>query len=85
MKKALEEQRQKILTMKENSDSAMTLKRDLEAAKNQFELVSTRTSRVLSSTLPNFATCGLIMEPIPSPIWASCWRLIWLTAWRAVT
>ena len=62
LKKALEEQRQKILTMKENSDSALTLKRDLEAAKNQFELVSTRTSMSEISSRQATANAFLVTE-----------------------
>lgn len=62
LKKALEEQRKKILTMKENSDSAMTLKRDLEAAKNQFELVSTRTSMSEISSRQATANAFLVTE-----------------------
>ncbi|BET27250.1 chain length determinant protein EpsF [Limnobacter thiooxidans] len=62
LSKALEEQRRKILTMKENSDSAMTLKRDLEAAKNQFELVSTRTSMSEISSRQANANAFLVTE-----------------------
>lgn len=62
LSKALEEQRKKILTMKENSDSALTLKRDLEAAKNQFELVSTRTSLSEISSRQATANAFLVTE-----------------------
>lgn len=44
VKKAVDDQRNRILTLTENRDSAMTLQRDLDAAKKQFELVSARTS-----------------------------------------
>jgi succinoglycan biosynthesis transport protein ExoP len=62
LSKALEEQRKKILTMKENSDSAMALKRDLEAARNQFELVSTRTSMSEISSRQANANAFLVTE-----------------------
>ena len=44
IRRALEEQRNRILKLTENRDSAMTLQRDLDAAQKQFELVSARTS-----------------------------------------
>ncbi|HEX4878292.1 MAG TPA: hypothetical protein VFV39_00475, partial [Limnobacter sp.] len=44
IKKALEEQRQRVLELTRNRDSAMALKRDLDAAQRQFELLATRSS-----------------------------------------
>jgi polysaccharide biosynthesis transport protein len=44
VRKALEEQRERILKLTENRDSAKALQRDLDAAQKQFELVSARTS-----------------------------------------
>lgn len=44
VRKALEEQRNRILKLTENKDSAMALQRDLDAAQKQFEMVATRTS-----------------------------------------
>jgi polysaccharide biosynthesis transport protein len=62
IRKALEEQRNKILKLKENSDSAMTLKRDLEAAQKQFELVSTRSSMSDISSRQTTANAFLVSE-----------------------
>lgn len=59
---ALEDQRNKILKLKENSDSAMTLKRDLQAAEKQFELVSTRTSMSEISSRQATSNAFLVSE-----------------------
>lgn len=62
IRKAIEEQRNKILKLKENSDSAMALKRDLEAAQKQFELVSTRSSMSDISSRQSTANAFLVSE-----------------------
>ncbi|WP_414010769.1 GNVR domain-containing protein [Limnobacter sp.] len=62
LKKAIEEQRNKILKLKENSDSAMTLKRDVEAAIKEFELVSSRTSMSEVSSRQTTANAFLVSE-----------------------
>ena len=62
IRRTLDEQRNKILKLKENSDSAMTLKRDLEAAQKQFELVSTRSSLSDISSRQASANAFLVSE-----------------------
>ena len=60
IKKALEEQRNRILKLTENKDSAMALQRDLDAAEKQFEMVSTRTSMSEISSKQNSANVFLV-------------------------
>ncbi|MCR2745919.1 hypothetical protein [Limnobacter parvus] len=60
LKSALEEQRQRILELTENRDSAMTLRRDLDAAEKQFELVSARTSMSEISSRQTTANAFLV-------------------------
>lgn len=60
IQKALEEQRNRILTLTENKDSAMALQRDLDAAEKQFEMVSTRTSMSEISSQQNSANVFLV-------------------------
>lgn len=62
LQKNLEEQRNKILKLKENFDSATTLKRDLEAAEKEFELVSTRTSMSELSSRQTTTNAFLVSE-----------------------
>ncbi|MFN4329826.1 MAG: GNVR domain-containing protein [Limnobacter sp.] len=74
IRKAVEEQRNKILKLKENRDAAMALQRDVDVAQKQFELVSTRTSMSEISSRQTTAHAHLVSEAIPpahpsSPRW----------------
>ncbi|HEX4856390.1 MAG TPA: hypothetical protein VFV28_06220, partial [Limnobacter sp.] len=60
VRKALEEQRQRILKLTENRDSAMALQRDVDAAQKQFELVSARTSMSEISSRQTSANAFLV-------------------------
>lgn len=62
IRNALEAQRNKILKLRENSDAAMTLKRDVEAAEKQFELVSSRSSMSEISSRQTTANAFLVSE-----------------------
>lgn len=81
LKQALEEQRKKILKLKENIDSAMVLRRDLDAAQKQFELVSTRTSMSEISSRQTSANAFLVSEAnVPGKVSSPNLKLIALSA-----
>ncbi|HEX4918772.1 MAG TPA: hypothetical protein VFV43_12800 [Limnobacter sp.] len=62
IKKALEEQRQRVLELTRNRDSALALKRDLDAAQRQFELLATRSSMSEISSRQTNANAFLVTE-----------------------
>lgn len=62
IKKALEDQRKKILELTRNRDSALALKRDLDAAQRQFELLAARSSMSEISSRQTNANAFLVTE-----------------------
>lgn len=62
IKRALEEQRQRVLELSRNRDSALTLKRDLDAAQRQFELLATRSNMSEISSRQTNANAFLVTE-----------------------
>lgn len=81
LQKSLEAQRNKILKLKENIDSAMVLRRDLDAAQKQFELVSTRTSMSEISSRQTSANAFLVSKAnVPSKVSSPNLKLIALSA-----
>ncbi|HEY1057336.1 MAG TPA: GNVR domain-containing protein [Limnobacter sp.] len=74
IKRAVEEQRNKILQLKAQRDAAMTLQRDVDAAQKQFELLSTRIGQSEISSRQTTVHANLISEAITptepsSPRW----------------
>ena len=65
IRKEIEDQRARILTLTENRDSARTLKHDVEAAQKQFELVSTRTGMSEISSRQATANAFLVSQASP--------------------
>lgn len=62
IKKALEDQRTRILELTRNRDSAIALKRDLDAAQRQFELLATRSSMSEVSSRQTNSNAFLVTE-----------------------
>lgn len=81
VRRAVEEQRLKILKLKENRDAAMALQRDVDAAQKQFELVSNRTSMSEISSRQTTAHAHLITEAaVPTKPSTPHWLVIGLGA-----
>lgn len=75
IKRAVEEQRSKILQLKAQRDAAMTLQRDVDAAQKQFELLSTRIgqseiSSRQTTTHANLISQALVPTEPSSPRWS---------------